>query len=478
MLTNELLEDLYNQLNSPIDCGMGNNSLSRCMYALTMVSYISYVNGELEKIKKISETTLDYDTIIIDFEKFLDESYWTNTYLIKYNFLLYHDPSFDDIKRFSELFQCNHEECSYGNFSPSSFNDAIQQICRDDNLGICHIQCALHIGINNLLSLLTKIKENIEHPQEHLFADFWDKFYYQFQEDYDEEILEKYNKWKKDLGQSPDLQRLRDRQMQELVKLLTSDFLQFRPIPTKREVEKCKIVIDKGALEIDCILPDNIVTQCAKFEYFASWADKNNTMLVLNSERLGKYLHEYLPKMEDDGKAILEYALRTYAIHKDMAELNPSLSTYLAHYKEGGGAGMSDVRQSKLNDIIGISKRGNWKHPATADNVEQLLNVVFGKDTSLLDEGDVEYCEKMWALVEKSRGKDRKVIVSAKLAGFMGREENLMKNDGPKAISDDLFGKNNNQVNAINKGKKGCSKDFDAVIPFLKKYIDRIIRQV
>ena len=136
--------------------------------------------------------------------------------------------------------------------------------------------------------------------------------------------------------------------------------------------------------------------------------------------------------------------------------------------------GMDADRQSKLEEIIGILKKGDWKQPATADNIELLLNTVFGKDTSLLDESDATECEKMWALVEKGKGKDRKVIISAKLAGYIGREENLIKSDGPKAISDDLFGKNNNQVNAINKGKKGCSEDFDAVIPFLKKYINKI----
>lgn len=139
--------------------------------------------------------------------------------------------------------------------------------------------------------------------------------------------------------------------------------------------------------------------------------------------------------------------------------------------------GLDAARQSKLAEIIGILQKGNWKQPATAENIELLLNTVFGKDTSLLDEGDVTECEKMWALVEKTRGKDKITIVAAKLAGFIGREQRLMTFDGPKSISDDLFGKKNNQVNAINKGKKGCSDKFDAVIPFLEKYIDRIIRQ-
>ena len=246
-------------------------------------------------------------------------------------------------------------------------------------------------------------------------------------------------------------------------------------MPTKRETEKCRIVIDKGALEIDFILPDDITAQCAKFEYFASWADKNNTMLVLNRERLGRYLHEYISKMEDDGEAILEYALKTEAIHKDMADQNPSLTPYLAQHEDDEETGLSIARQSKLDEIIGILKKGDWKKPATAENIELLLNVVFGKDTSLLDEGDVDKCEKIWALVEGGGG-NRMVIIPAILAGFLN-DENLLTGS-PKEILAELFGKNNKQSNNFNTGKRrGRNQAFDEVIPFLKKYIDKIIRQ-
>lgn len=137
--------------------------------------------------------------------------------------------------------------------------------------------------------------------------------------------------------------------------------------------------------------------------------------------------------------------------------------------------GLSDVRQSKLNEIISILQKGNWKQPATADNIETFLNAIFGKDTSLLDEGDVDKCEKMWSLVEGGGG-DRMEIVPANLAGFFS-EENLLAGS-PKEISTALFG-NGNQVNNINKGNSNrCSVAFRGVIPFIKKYIDKILRQI
>ncbi len=146
------------------------------------------------------------------------------------------------------------------------------------------------------------------------------------------------------------------------------------------------------------------------------------------------------------------------------------------HLEDDEDTGWSEARQSKLDEIIVFLKKGDWKHPATEDNVEQMLNSVFGRDVSLHDENDGNDCEKLWALVESGSG-DRMQIVPANLAGFF-YEENLL-NGGPKKISDDLFGKGSNQSNNINKGKSNCcSVAFGEIIPFLRKYTNRIIRKV
>lgn len=202
--------------------------------------------------------------------------------------------------------------------------------------------------------------------------------------------------------------------------------------------------------------------------------------------RLAIETHQLLSSLNADNLDLFyELVLRRNIIQREMFpdELEDKYEDWANPIEEqqpveDEDTGLDAARQSKLDEIIGILKKGDWKQSVTAENIELLLNTVFGKDTSLLDKEDIDNCKKMWSLVEGGKGKDRKVIVSAKLAGFMGREENLMKNDGPKAISDELFGKHNSQVSAINKGKLGCSNDFDAVIPFLKKYIDKIIRQV
>ena len=137
---------------------------------------------------------------------------------------------------------------------------------------------------------------------------------------------------------------------------------------------------------------------------------------------------------------------------------------------------MSAARHSKLDNIIGTLQKGNWKQPASIENVTMLLNTIYGRDMSLLEEGDESHCEKMWSLVESGRG-DRIVTIQANLAGFFS-EENLLFGS-PKEISNDLFGKGNNQCNNINKGNSlRCSNAFSEVTPFLRKYVDKMIRKV
>ena len=136
---------------------------------------------------------------------------------------------------------------------------------------------------------------------------------------------------------------------------------------------------------------------------------------------------------------------------------------------------ISVARQSKLDEIIGILQKGKWKEPATSENIALFLNTVFGQELSLLEESDKPLCDKMWALVEGGRG-DRMKIVPANLAGFFS-EENLLSGSS-KEISNDLF-ENEDQTNNINKGNSNysSSESFCDVVPFLKKYISKIIRK-
>lgn len=135
---------------------------------------------------------------------------------------------------------------------------------------------------------------------------------------------------------------------------------------------------------------------------------------------------------------------------------------------------LTPSRQSFLDDVITHFQNGDWKQPATFENVKKFLNTIFGKDLSLLDDGDKTLCDKMWAMVERGRG-ERIMVVTANLAGLFS-EENILRGT-PTEISKAVFG-NESQVNNINKGHtKNASSSFSEILPFLKKYVDKVIRQ-
>lgn len=198
--------------------------------------------------------------------------------------------------------------------------------------------------------------------------------------------------------------------------------------------------------------------------------------------RNADFSHKFIALLTPDNLEIFyEIIVRRNLIQ---CEMYPELKSQHENWLKGNNeqqpmedevTSMNQARRSKLDDIVQLLQKGNWKQPATAENITLFLNTVFGKETSLLDEEDYVLCEKMWALIEGGRG-DRKMIVSSNLAGFFS-EENLL-NGTPKEISSELFG-NERMINSINDGKKNNrSNAFDVVIPFLTKYIDKIIRKV
>lgn len=196
--------------------------------------------------------------------------------------------------------------------------------------------------------------------------------------------------------------------------------------------------------------------------------------------RLSVETHNLLFSLNADNLELFyELILRRNIIHREMfPELKVQYEEWLNKVNEqpeGGGYNeLSEARHSKLDEIIRIMQNGNWKLPATSEKITQLLNTIFGRDVSLLEAGDEQLCEAMWALVESGSG-NRMEVVPANLAGFFS-EENLL-NGSPKTISNDLFGNSNNQSNNINKGNsRHRSKAFEEVIPFLTKYTNKIIR--
>lgn len=278
-----------------------------------------------------------------------------------------------------------------------------------------------------------------------------------------------YDVWKVD---QPELTMalLTHYQAQLTADMLKSGILEYDYKPRGEEMDGVDLPRLMKKLNIDT-LPDKFEEECAKLRRYSHWEGE---MFIIDYHLLRKYIYRVFKLLTINQRiAMFNYDVQMKQIHKDMRDiLKKQQSQETNNYEKWGN--LSESRQSKLDELIGILQNGKWKAPATIDNVTLLLNTVFGRDLSSLDKGDEPLCKKMWTLVENGSG-NRMEIVPANLAGFFS-EENLLVGS-PMEISNDLFG-NGKQNNNINKGNsQRCCSAFYDVIPFLKKYIDRIIRQ-
>ena len=259
-------------------------------------------------------------------------------------------------------------------------------------------------------------------------------------------------------------------QAQLTAEMLISGILKYDDRPNGEEMDGVDLPRLMKKLNIDT-LPEKFDEECAKLRRYSHWEGE---MFIIDYHLLRKYIYRVFKLLTINQRiAMFNYDVQMKQIHKDMRDILKKQQTQETNNHEKWG-NLSENRQSKLDELIGILQNGKWKAPATIDNVTLLLNTVFGRDLSSLDEGDEPLCKKMWTLVENGSG-NRMEIVPANLAGFFS-EENLLVGS-PMEISNDLFG-NGKQNNNINKGNsQRCCSAFYDVIPFLKKYIDRIIRQ-
>ena len=276
-----------------------------------------------------------------------------------------------------------------------------------------------------------------------------------------------YDLWK---GDQPELtmERLTHYQAELTAKMLIIGILKYDYKPIGEEMDGVDLPRLMKKLNSDT-LPEKFDEECAKLRRYSHWEGE---MFIIDYHLLRKYIYRVFKLLTIDQRiALFNYDVQMKMIHKDMKEImKKQQNQETSNHEEN----LSESRQSKLNEMIGTLQNGKWKAPATNEKMTLLLNTVFGRDLSSLDEGDKPLCEKMWALVESGSG-NRMEIVPANLAGFFS-EENLLVGS-PMEISNDLFG-NGKQNNNINKGNsQRCCSAFYDVIPFLKKYIDRIIRQ-
>lgn len=195
---------------------------------------------------------------------------------------------------------------------------------------------------------------------------------------------------------------------------------------------------------------------------------ENGKFILKDKDFLGKYLIKNNDKISINEFLDFKYFLDSISlIYADM--------TFDEVEEE---ATLTEQDSKILDDIIDLVKRGDWKSPANAGNVELFFRTLFGCEKNLLDKEDIEEANKFKDFFKRGRtGENSRVDISfANMVGY------FMKNgllDNSNQTVNKQFFKNKDLNNNINKGKSGAGNaSFKCILPLLDKYRKRIIEGV
>lgn len=197
-------------------------------------------------------------------------------------------------------------------------------------------------------------------------------------------------------------------------------------------------------------------------------AYENGKFILKDKDYLGKYLIKNNDKINIvEFKEFKDFLDSIALIYADM--------TFDEVEEE---ATLTEQDSKILDDIIDLVKRGDWKSPANAGNVELFFRTLFGCEKNLLDKEDIEEANKFKDFFKRGRtGENSRVDISfANMVGY------FMKNgllDNSNQTVNKQFFKNKDLNNNINKGKSGAGNaSFKSILPLLDKYRKRIIEGV
>lgn len=117
--------------------------------------------------------------------------------------------------------------------------------------------------------------------------------------------------------------------------------------------------------------------------------------------------------------------------------------------------------------------KGDWKLPATVQNMKLSLRHVLGIGERGLTVAEMELSDTLWSLLEHRRGGDALRITFQNLIGYWDEHGLFHKHQGSPSLCRQFFGSTNGYSN-IDKGRPGKSgvlDEFKSVVPLLDRYL-------
>ena len=305
------------------------------LFRLGVLSLLHSINYDLGKLSQELDFSIKLEGVSIDFDKYLDNKYWTDNFLLDDEIGLYKvlglnvqnlDLRFD-INEMIDYFPNGVEGYRITQDLINTFKISMHQLCDRNKLGNREVVFSIAFGLHFMMKQLADIKNKVEHPKPHQYIKIWEQIY---EETPKTTVRQSYIDWKEEnYGyKTYDLKR---QQLYEIYCLLESGFFRYFDSIIGADVKNRKLKITDDDLPIGCNISDTLAIECAKFEKFFEW--KEDCIISMNYEKLGQYLYKnYLKLNEKDLNRIVEFDKTVDKINEDMAALKPNLSKYLKSY--------------------------------------------------------------------------------------------------------------------------------------------------
>ena len=341
MIINQHIEKLHELAEQSSQLDVLGFHIFRRMYAIGIISYINELIQELEELNKKVDIDIEMEAVEINYDQFLNPRYWNKLELFGNNDSLYRlfdmesyyhvDEPIKEINQLVDYLPNNGSSVNFTQDQISTFKTCMIQLCDDERINETVLKYALNKGLRTITNLLFEINKKISNPKDHHYLRLWEETVETFcSEDWQKE----YDEWK-DEYDGVTFDQLKEKQIQEIVLFLKTTFLRYRPAPTRGDINRCQIDIQKDAFNDAYEMPEDIDEQCARFDYFVRWADEGKNILILDGKRMGKYLYRNCQQLTDEEKeAVVRLDVMLDLIHEDMAEHDLNLKPYLKRYEE------------------------------------------------------------------------------------------------------------------------------------------------
>lgn len=324
------IEFLFKMMDDLSKIEEGLNTITRRMYLIGIISEMIPIITDLEIINdKLSNELSEEDARLKSLGRILED---IGIQQLKIPQLDSNDEEDEYIINFmTDLFPLNDKNYKFDKENIDSLKTGMRILCSEENISDRDIIFAYNKGVGEISRLLFEITNKKKNIKKELYEGFWYDIENRDDDLYIERAQNDYEEWKEGHDDC-DIQVLRDKVTQEILRLLKTGIFKPDTIPTKRAINKSIIKISDDALEPDMTIPEDINIECARFSNYVSYKED---ILFLDYTALGKYLYKHINDISDEQiNALIYFNFMLWPIHHDMAELKPKLKKFLEYEED------------------------------------------------------------------------------------------------------------------------------------------------